>query len=188
MEWFLFLLLGYALWRWFGHRNNSTGSGGIGTVAGRDERQQGHLSHALKFVREKERQAASERQCVQQAAENERRKQDQWERKHAASRLDALHALSGVEFEEFLAGLFLRQGYRVKHTPGSGDYGADLILEQGEERIALQAKRYKNAVGVDAIQQVVAARGYYHCQKAWVVTTAVFTPNARSLAMKNDVT
>lgn len=102
---------------------------------------------------------------------------------------DDIDNLSGIEFEEFLAELFRRKGFGVETTPVSGDYGVDLILTnpRNGERIAVQAKRYSNAVGIDAVQQVFFGAAYYQCHRALVVTTADFTPNARNGAARVNV-
>ncbi|MCW4014475.1 MAG: restriction endonuclease, partial [Candidatus Bathyarchaeota archaeon] len=82
-----------------------------------------------------------------------------------------LDRLDGREFEDYLATLFGSLGYAVKLTPESRDYGADLILTNKDGvRIAVQAKkRTKNTVGLDAVQQVIGARGYYKCDIAIVI-------------------
>jgi len=100
--------------------------------------------------------------------------------------------MSGSEFEEYLAYLFRKKGYSVKHTPASGDYGADLILENKtdkgiKERTVVQAKRYRGNVGVAAVQEVIGAMHYYEADKAMVITNSLFTPNAQKLAKKSNV-
>ncbi len=102
---------------------------------------------------------------------------------------DAIDAMSGVEFEEFLAELFRRKGFAVEMTPVTGDYGVDLILTnpQTQLRIAVQAKRYAQPVGIEAVQQVFFGASYYGCQRALVVTNADYTPNARNGAAKVSV-
>ncbi|TBX57954.1 restriction endonuclease [Bacillus mycoides] len=46
-------------------------------------------------------------------------------------------------------------------TKGSGDFGADLILKNNSEKIIVQAKRYKNKVGIQSAQEVIGAKRYY---------------------------
>jgi len=95
--------------------------------------------------------------------------------------------MTGVEFERFLKLLFERLGYKVTLTPGSGDYGADLIVKGSDGKLAVQAKRQHAAVGVSAVQQIHAARHYYRCTRGAVITTAKFTPNAQRLAKRLKV-
>lgn len=92
-----------------------------------------------------------------------------------------IEVMSGIEFEDFLAELFRRKGFDVEKTPVTGDYGVDLILTNPAtgERIAVQAKRYAQSVGIEAVQQVFFGKAFYGCQRALVVTNAFYTPNAR---------
>lgn len=95
--------------------------------------------------------------------------------------------MSGIEFESFLKSHFEALGYHVATTPKTGDYGADLVLARGREKIVLQAKRYAGKIGIAAIQQIVAAKSYYGAGKAIVVTNNYFTRNAAELARRNGV-
>lgn len=130
---------------------------------------------------------------VRSAADAARR---DWERYHALVQglrqaLDyPLHrllstdwdAMSGEQFERFLVDVFAFLGYRVTHCGHSGDQGADLILELGELRIAVQAKCYSGSVGNAAVQEVFAAKAHYQCHRCVVITNSSFTAAARDLA------
>ena len=50
-----------------------------------------------------------------------------------------------------------------------------------------QAKRYKSKVGIKAVQEAVASKGYYKCDRAMVVANNYFTNQARTLASRNKV-
>ena len=96
--------------------------------------------------------------------------------------------LNGTEFEILIYRLFDAMGYKVEHTGKSGDQGGDIIINKGTERTVIQAKRYlKQAVGNNAVQEAVAAKNYYNCNGAMVVTCSSFTPEAISLAKVNNV-
>lgn len=101
--------------------------------------------------------------------------------------LKIIDLMSGEEFEKFLQRNFVKEKYSVKLTPKTGDYGADLILKKNKDTIVVQAKRYKSSVGVSAVQEVLAAKGYYNANKCLVVTNSIFTPNAKTLAKVNNV-
>ena len=71
--------------------------------------------------------------------------------------------MSGLEFEKEVAFLYQGKGYNVKITSATGDGGVDIILTQGNERIAVQCKHHAKPVGpndVRALQGVVAAQNY----------------------------
>ncbi len=108
-------------------------------------------------------------------------------RKYLKSPLSAIDVMSGEEFEEYLKYYFESQGYKVKLTPVTNDYGADLVLKKDGEVTVVQAKRWNNPVGNSAVQEIVASKGYYKATKAMVVTNSTFTSNALNLAKANDV-
>ena len=95
--------------------------------------------------------------------------------------------MSGEDFEQFLGALFKHRGFKVSYTAKSGDYGADLILKDGEDIIAVQAKRYSSTVGVKAVQEIIGAVKMYKATEAWVVTNSHYTRQAETLANINDV-
>ena len=90
--------------------------------------------------------------------------------------------MSGVEFEQYLKVLYESKGYKVKLTPGTNDYGADLLLEKNGRKTAVQAKRYRSKVPEAAVQQIIAAKEFYHADRAAVVTNSLYTDAAIRLA------
>lgn len=103
---------------------------------------------------------------------------------HKRLQFDLLDHLTGPEFEQRLAILFRHQGYSVELTKGSGDQGADLLLYNGNVRIAVQAKRYAAYVGNGAIQELLGGMVFYNCSRGIVVTTSGFTKSAKELAAR----
>ncbi len=95
--------------------------------------------------------------------------------------------MSGVDFERFLSSMFRRLGYSSEMTATMGDYGGDLVLRKGAVKTIVQAKRWNRIVGVKAVQEVVAAKGYYDADFAIVVTNSTFTRQAEELARANRV-
>ncbi|MBT9177390.1 MAG: hypothetical protein DDT20_01723 [Firmicutes bacterium] len=109
------------------------------------------------------------------------------EKKLLKSGINEIDKLTGEGFERFLALYFKAQGYNAKITPEFGDFGADLILVKDGATTIVQAKRWENAVGIEAVQQIVAAKAYYKAERAMVVTNSAFTPAAIKLAEVNRV-
>lgn len=95
--------------------------------------------------------------------------------------------MDGIQFEHYLSTLFKSQGYNVKVTKATGDYGADLVLTKESEKIVVQAKRYSKNVGISAIQEISASKSYYNATRAWVVSNSFFTKSAIELAQSNNV-
>lgn len=111
-----------------------------------------------------------------------------WEKQRLAkSGIADIDSMDGKTFEKYLEVLFERLGYKVERTRYIGDYGADLVTEKNSVKTVIQAKRYKNNIGIKAIQEAVAAKGYYSCDKTMVVTNSYFTNQAKELAVKNKV-
>ena len=101
--------------------------------------------------------------------------------------LDDIDLMSGTEFEEFVSTLFRQMGYNTKITQTTGDQGIDVIAVKNGVKLGIQAKCYTNTVGNSAVQEAVAGKGYYSCDKVMVITNNYFTSSAASLAQSNNV-
>lgn len=100
----------------------------------------------------------------------------------------AIDNMTGIEFEQYLIQLLKKCNVTdASGTSATGDQGADVIFSFDGLRIVIQAKRYNTSVGNKAIQEVHAAKGFYNCDKAWVITNSTFTTSAKSLARQLDV-
>src|SRR5579862_5894216 len=98
-----------------------------------------------------------------------------------------INKMDGIEFENYIALLLKQAGYNVSGTPVTGDQGADLIALKNGKTYVVQVKRYSDAVGNKAVQEVVAAKSYYNGDIAAVITNSSFTQSAVNLAKKNNV-
>lgn len=99
-----------------------------------------------------------------------------------------MNELSGVEFENLLMDKFVAMGFKVESTPKSGDFGADLIVENNEgSRIVVQCKRFKSRVNLQAVQEVVGAMGHYAGDMGIVITNNSFLNSAIKLAESHDI-
>jgi len=90
--------------------------------------------------------------------------------------------LSPQEFEQHCASILFRCGWTVHPTPVTGDHGADLVAEKGDQRLIVQCKLYAQPVGNKAVQEAYAARPLYNGTHACVVASSGFTPQARRAA------
>jgi restriction system protein len=95
---------------------------------------------------------------------------------------DLAAAMSGMEFEDYVARIARSCGVPVIMTSVTGDWGVDLIVGKRPERLAIQCKRQARPVGAGAVQEVVAGAPMQGCTKTMVVTNHEFTPAARKLA------
>lgn len=96
--------------------------------------------------------------------------------------------MTGLEYEHVVAKYLQKIGYsNVDVTPGSGDYGVDVLAYKDGHKYAVQCKYYSTPLGQDPIREAVAGMAMYGCDKAMVVTNTTFTDAARRLAAANDV-
>ncbi len=95
--------------------------------------------------------------------------------------------MSPIEFEHFVAMLFRKAGWSAEVSQASGDQGADVIAENGDRRAVIQCKLYSKPVGNKAVQEVVAARTFYHANLACVISNSSFTRSARQLAASSNI-
>ena len=96
--------------------------------------------------------------------------------------IEDIDKMEGTEFELYLKKLFEKMGYSVEKTPNTSDHGADLILSKSGEKIAVQAKNWKNSVNNKAIQEVHTSLIVYKAQRGMVVSSSDFTSGAIILA------
>lgn len=106
-----------------------------------------------------------------------------------ASKIDKYKVVSdGYEFEEYIAKILRANGYKdVQVTKKSGDFGADIIAEKDAIKYVFQCKYYSSQVGIEAIQQVYAAKTFYNAHVSIAVTNSVFTKAAKVLAEELNV-
>jgi HJR/Mrr/RecB family endonuclease len=93
-----------------------------------------------------------------------------------------VRAMSGPDFERFLAEVFLFLGYAVRPTGKTGDQGVDLIVSRGPEKVAVQAKCYSGTVGNWAVQEAFTGMTVHGCHRCAVITSSTFTASARNAA------
>jgi Predicted endonuclease distantly related to archaeal Holliday junction resolvase and Mrr-like restriction enzymes len=111
-----------------------------------------------------------------------------WDKNRLAkSGINEIDQMDGLTFEKYLEALFEKLGYRVERTQYVGDYGADLVTTKEGIKTVIQAKRYKNKVGIKAVQEAVAAKGKYGCSEAMVITNSFYSKAAIELAKANRV-
>jgi len=109
------------------------------------------------------------------------------DKKYINSGFDVIDKMTGTEFEEFLLAHFKFLGYQGHLTPVTADYGADLVLKKDGIKTVVQAKRHKQKVGLEAVQQILGAMGHYKANKAIVITNNYCSENAYVLAASNNV-
>jgi restriction system protein len=93
--------------------------------------------------------------------------------------------MTGIQFEQYIARMIRAFGCTVTPTKATGDFGVDLIVSG---YFAVQCKRQARAVGVSAIQQVIAGARTHNCSdRTIVISNQNYTPAARSMAAMHGV-
>lgn len=96
--------------------------------------------------------------------------------------------MTGREYELFVAEELKNYDWDVRVTPGSGDYGADIIATKNNIRVVIECKKWTTqSVSGVAVKAAFTAKAMYEAQYAAVVSNAEFTPAAKKLAKANNV-
>lgn len=100
------------------------------------------------------------------------------EQLRAIANLERVDAMTGPQFEDLVARLLERDGYRSVQVVGrAGDRGVDVtaVCPDGR-RIAVQCKRQKKTVGSDRVRNLIGAvHGTYTGHVGVLVTSSTFT-------------
>jgi len=104
-------------------------------------------------------------------------KQSQWKTDKELERY--LLGLEHWEFENFVADLFSKLGYKTQVRGGSYDEGIDVIAEKDGIKHYIQCKHYHGIIGPDKIRDFYGAiNAKYSNEIAFFVTTSYFSEEA----------
>lgn len=103
---------------------------------------------------------------------------------------DLLRTLNWRTFEKLLANILEKFEYEIELLKGTKDGGVDIIAIKndtpfGANRYLVQAKRWKNKVGVEPVRSLIWAHNEYRATKSCLATTSTFTKGAWELAGQN---
>lgn len=91
----------------------------------------------------------------------------------ASPTIDQLLSLSPKAFEQYVAALFRRKGYKATVRGRSGDHGVDIeLLNPVGRRAIVQCKRYQNTVGEDTVRELYGTIIHEQAIHGFLVTTA----------------
>ena len=90
-----------------------------------------------------------------------------------------------ADWGQLVIQVFDALGASAEVAQTTGDQGIDLLVRFGKILIAVQAKGYVGSVGIETVQQVIAGKNHYGCDRAAVITNSRFTAPARALAASN---
>jgi len=137
---------------------------------------------------ETRRQKAQRAYQATQEAERRRVEQEQEARRQRLRTLEQLQLLTGPEFENLIASLFIKDGYRVRQCGGSGDEGIDLVLEISATKDVVQCKRWKSDVGSPVVREFYGSMMHAFARHGFLITTAQFSESARAFVRGKPIT
>lgn len=116
------------------------------------------------------------------------------EQSDVLSELDSrpnLMELSPFEFETMVSNLFEKIGFQAKLTRSSKDGGVDAVAYDPRPilggKVVIQAKRYKNVVGVSAVRDLYGTMINEGANKGILVTTSHYGPDAYEFAKDKPI-
>lgn len=102
-----------------------------------------------------------------------------------------LMELTPVEFESLIANLFSKMGLETKLTQSSRDGGVDCVAFNMDPifggKFVIQAKRYKNVVGVSAVRDLFGTMQNEGASKGILVTTSHYGKSAFEFANNKPI-
>ncbi|MCR9148229.1 MAG: restriction endonuclease [Rhodobacteraceae bacterium] len=93
----------------------------------------------------------------------------------------------GFEFEHWVANSLKHFGWDAAATNGAGDQGVDVIAKKQGVSVGIQCKLYSSNVGNKAVQEIIAARGFFDLDYGCVISNAGYTQSAQDLACKSEI-
>ncbi len=91
------------------------------------------------------------------------------------------------EYEHIVAEYFESKGYKTAVTQYSNDYGVDVFVTKGKEKIAIQAKMFGGStrpINRQMVMELHGAKDYFDCTKAIIATDGRIIDNALEVANK----
>lgn len=102
-----------------------------------------------------------------------------------------LMQLSPFDFEQLVGNLFAKMGLETKQTRAARDGGVDVVAFDTRPliggKVVIQAKRWKNTVGVSAVRDLFGTMNHEGANKGILVSTSSYGPDAYEFAKGKPV-
>lgn len=96
--------------------------------------------------------------------------------------LEQMQKMDPIDFEQYCAWLYQKEGYNVEETVASGDEGIDLLLTKLGKKVVVQCKRYAGNVGQPVVRDLYGAMFHVAATEAHLCTTGRISRQAESWA------
>lgn len=107
---------------------------------------------------------------------------------HSLSLVDKFAHMSGVDFEQWVANHFRKEGYEVRMTKTTGDHGVDLQLYKSNNLAGVvQCKNWDGSVGEPAVRDFYGSLISMKAPEGFVFVTTSFTQQARDFVRDKPI-
>ena len=102
-------------------------------------------------------------------------------------KLAQIDLMDDIQFVMYASRLFQANGYVVRFTPTSNNYGVSFLAQKDSVATAVICKQSVNAVSKEQIKDACSNWAKYPCKYATFVTNATVEKSARRFLRKNDI-
>ena len=81
-------------------------------------------------------------------------------------------SLDGWEFEEEVAKVFRKQGYKAKVTKKTGDSGVDIVMYKNKKKIIVQCKHYKDNASPESVRALWGVKEVFNADDVIMVASS----------------
>jgi len=144
----------------------------------------------LRADREAKVQEETRRRTIRDAAEKLREEEITRLSTAWLNQADSYLTMTPRQFEDAIAELFKRLGYRVQQTPFTNDGGKDAIAWKDGKKVLIECKRYgeNKLIGRRDLQIFMAAMLEEKADEGFYINTGLFSTTAYKYAEKNRIT
>ncbi|MEE9236252.1 MAG: restriction endonuclease [Thermoplasmata archaeon] len=97
-------------------------------------------------------------------------------------------AMDPWQFEEEVAAIFGRLGYKTEVTRKGADFGVDVLMwDRAGTKWAVQVKQHQHPIGRPTIQVMPSVARDFRAQRAMVIALSSFTKDAREYAESRGI-
>lgn len=88
--------------------------------------------------------------------------------------------LDGKAFEQELAALYTKSGFKARLMPAGGDGGVDIVLEKNGKTTIVQCKAHKSPVGPHVARDLYGTLIHFEASEAILASISGFTSGVRA--------
>ncbi len=107
---------------------------------------------------------------------------------HSLSLVDKFAHMTGVDFEQWVANHFRKEGYEVRMTKTTGDHGVDLQLYKSNKLVGVvQCKNWDGSVGEPAVRDFYGSLVSMKAPEGFIFAATTFTQQAKDFVQDKPI-